>query len=218
MRTCWILAASIIFPVCFTCPTAFSGQTSQTLTLPKPQMTGGRPLMDVLADRRSSREFSARPLPLQVLSNLLWAGFGVNRRDSGGRTAPSARNWQEVDIYVATKEGLYLYDARAKALERVLARDIRPLTGLQDFVRTAPVNLVYVADFSKMQSAPENDRLIYSAIDAGFISQNVYLYCASAGLVTVVRGSVDRAPLAKAMNLRPDQRIIVAQTVGFPAK
>ncbi len=186
--------------------------------LPKPQTDGGRPLMDVLKDRKSSRSFSARELSPQTLSNLLWAAFGVNRPASGKRTAPSAVNWQEIDIYVATAEGFYLFDAQAHALKLVVAEDLRALTGAQAFVPEAPINLVYVADFSKMGRASEADKLFYSAADTGFISQNVYLYCASEGLSTVVRGLVDRPALAQAMGLRPEQKITLAQTVGYPGQ
>jgi len=175
--------------------------------------------MQVLRDRSSSRSFSSGKLPLQMLSNLLWAAFGINRPDSGKRTAPSAMNWQEIDIYVATADGLYLYDSRGHQLQTVLAEDIRVLTGLQPFVKEAPVNLIYVADFSRMgTTASQQDKELYSAADTGFIGENVYLFCASEGLSTVVRGSIDREALAKAMKLRTDQKIILAQTVGYPKK
>jgi SagB-type dehydrogenase family enzyme len=186
--------------------------------LPDPLIDGGRPLMQALKDRSSSRAFSTERLPLQVLSDLLWAAFGINRPDTGKRTAPSAVNWQEIDIYVATAEGLYLYDAKTQTLKPILAEDIRAATGRQDFVKDAPVNLVYVADFSRMGTASKEDKELYSAADTGFISQNVYLYCASEGLATVVRGSIDRQALAKTMKLRPDQKIILAQSVGYPKK
>jgi SagB-type dehydrogenase family enzyme len=153
-----------------------------------------------------------------VLSNLLWAAFGINRSDTGKRTAPSAVNRQEIDIYVATADGLYLYEARSQALKLIVSDDIRALTGRQDFVKEAPVNLIYVADFSRMGTASKEDKELYSAADTGFISQNVYLYCASERLATVVRGSIDRQALAKAIKLRPDQKIILAQSVGYPKK
>lgn len=189
---------------------------ANSIQLPQPQTEGGKPLMEALRDRKTSREFSERKLPDQVLSNLLWAANGVNRPDSGMRTAPSARNWQEIDVYVAMAEGLYLYDARAHALQPVLARDLRELTGTQPFVKDAPINLVYVADYTRMGAASEEHKDFYSATDTGFISQNVYLFCASEGLATVVRGLVDRPVLAAAMKLRPEQRIILAQTIGYP--
>jgi len=191
-------------------------QTQQGVPLPAPQTDGGMPLMQALKARHSSRSFSTRPLPRQVLSNLLWAAFGVNRPESGKRTAPSAVNWQETDIYVATAEGLYLFDARAHSLKQVLDQDVRALTGRQSFTAEAPVNLVYVADYSRMGRASQADRDLYSAADTGFIAQNVYLFCASEGLAVVVRGTIDRPALAERMGLRPEQKIILAQTVGYP--
>jgi len=216
MGTGWFLLAGLmLLPLVVGVGLAL-GEESELLQLPKPQMDGGRPLMEVLRDRRSSRAFSSRELPPQVLSNLLWAAFGVNRPESGERTAPSSVNWQEVDIYVAKPDGLYLFDAKEHALKPVLAEDIRALTGTQAFVQEAPVNLVFVADFSKMGRAKEADKVFCSAADTGFISQNVYLYCASEGLATVVRGLIDRDALANKMGLRPEQKVILAQTVGFP--
>jgi SagB-type dehydrogenase family enzyme len=189
---------------------------SEIMKLPPPQTTGGKPLMQALQERHSTREFASRPLAPQDLSNLLWAAAGINRADSGKRTAPSARDWREIDIYVATADGAYVYDAKAHALRQVLARDVRALTGKQDFVAGAPLNLVYVADQHRMQDADAEDMNRYAAADTGFIAQNVYLYCASAGLNTVVRGLVDRAALAAALGLSPHQQIILAQTVGYP--
>jgi len=182
--------------------------------LPKPNTQGGMPLLEALSKRRSSRQFADRKLPDQVLSNLLWAAFGVNRPD-GRRTAPSAVNWQEIEIYVAMADGVWLFDAKAHELKSVLQKDIRALTGTQGFVRQAPVNLIYVADFARMSSR-QAEKEFYSAADTGFISQNVYLFCASEGLGTVVRGMVDRPALAKALGLREDQRIVLAQSVGYP--
>ncbi len=155
---------------------------------------------------------------MTVLSNLLWAASGINRPQSGMRTAPSAMNWQEIDVYVASAEGLYLFEPKEHALKPILAQDIRAATGLQAYVKEAPLNLVYVADFSKMTKATPEDQVLYSAAAAGFISQNVYLYCASEGFATVVRGGIDRPALARAMDLRSDQKIILAQSVGYPKK
>ena len=190
----------------------------QIVRLPPPQTEGGKPLMQALKERHSAREFSPEVLPPQMLSNLLWAAAGVNRPASGQRTVPSARDWREIDVYVATVEGMYRYDAKANALQPIVARDLRALTGVQDFVAMAPVNLVYVADFDRMEGAAAEQKEFYAATDAGFIAQNVYLFCASANLATVVRGSVERVALAKAMGLAPHQRIMLAQTVGYPAK
>jgi nitroreductase len=211
-------ATWLVLAILFIFPTLTSGQELKPVELLKPQFETGRPLMQVLKDRSSSRSFSREKLPEQVISNMLWAAFGINRPDSGKRTAPSAMNWQEIDIYVATADGLFLYDAKPRILKPVLTEDIRLLTGRQWYVRAAPLNLIYVADFSRMGGANLDDKVFYSAADTGFISQNVYLYCASEGLATVVRGLVDRLDLAKVMRLRPEQRVILAQSVGYPKK
>lgn len=188
------------------------------IELPKPDMTGGMPLMQALKARHSSREFAPDSLPLPVLSNLLWAAGGINRPEEGKRTAPSAMNWQEIDIYVATATGLYLYDSGTHALNPITAEDIREKTGGQPFVKEAPINLVYVSDLAKMTRVPDSVKDRYVAVDAAFMAENVYLFCASAGLGVVVRGSVDHDLLAPVMKLRPDQRVVLAQTVGYPKK
>ena len=188
------------------------------IQLPKPQVDGGKPLMQVLKERSSSREFSSQKMPLQVLSNLLWAASGVNRPESGRRTAPTAANWQEIDIYLAMAEGLYLYEAKSHLLKPVLAEDIRALTGRQSFVKDAPLNLIYVADFSRIGRGTNEEKDFFSAADTGFIAQNVYLFCASEGMATVVRANIDKPTLAKTMKLGPDQRITLSQTVGYAKK
>lgn len=218
MNTRLFQASILLLTVLIICPGPISAQQLQTIQLLNPQMDSGRPLMQVLRDRHSSRALSPKMLSRQLLSNMLWAAFGINRPDSGKRTAPSALNRQEIDIYIATADGLYLYDAHTHTLKQVLAKDIRAMTGLQSYVNKAPVNLIYVADFSKMGSTKEEDKVFYSAADTGFIGQNVYLYCASEGLATVVRGSIDRPSLSKAMRLGSDQRITLAQSVGYPQK
>ncbi|MEA5097679.1 MAG: nitroreductase family protein [Burkholderiaceae bacterium] len=185
--------------------------------LPAPQMTGGKPLMQVLKERRTVRDYdSSKAIPPQTLSNLLWAAFGVNRPDKKGRTAPSAHDVQEISLYVVTQEGAWLYDAQAHQLQSVHNKDIRALTGKQGFVKDAPVNLVYVADWSKFTSDDDDTKRFYSAADTGFISQNVYLFCASEGLATMVRAYIDQPALAQALNLKPNQHIILAQSVGYP--
>ena len=168
-------------------------------------------------ERKTSREFSSEKLPLQVLSNLLWAADGINRPD-GKRTAPTAMNKLEIDVYVAMADGLYLYDPKENKLVAVLAGDIRAATGKQPFVKDAPVNLVFVSDYAKFGNIPEDQKAFNSATDTGYISQNVYLFCASEGLATVVRGYVDKPTLATTMKLRSDQKVILAQTVGYPKK
>lgn len=196
-------------------PSVIYAEEVKAIKLPEPKTKGGKPLMEVLKDRKTVRSFSDKELPLEELSNLLWAAFGVNRPEEAKRTAPSAMNWQEIDIYVAKKDGLYLYDANKNVLIKILDEDIRGATGGQDFVSIAPVNLVYVADYSKMGDAPKESKDFYSATDTGFISQNVYLYCASEGLGTVVRGWMEKEKLHKEMKLKDNQKIILAQTVGY---
>jgi nitroreductase len=186
-------------------------QELEPITLPPPQTDGGKPLMQCLKERSSQRVFDSRPLPDQVLSNLLWAAWGINRPDSGKHTAPSASNRQEIDVYVALARGLYLYDPPRHALVPVLAADIRAATGSQPYVAEAPVNLVYVADTARMRLSQDEYITFYAAADTGFIAENVYLYCAS-----VVRGLVDREALAKTMGLRPEQRVVLGHSVGYP--
>ncbi|MHB1214541.1 MAG: nitroreductase family protein [Thiobacillus sp.] len=195
-------------------------QETEPVKLPPPETAGGLSLMQALQERHSTRTFSGTPLPPQLLSNLLWAAGGVNRPDAGLRTAPSAHDWREIDVYVTTAEGAYRYAPPTHMLMRLdgaVSGDIRYLTGVQDFVPTAPVNLVYVADLDRMGEAGTEDKAFYSASDAGFIAQNVYLYCASVGLAVVVRGLVDRDALGTALALGRHQRIILTQSVGYPA-
>jgi nitroreductase len=205
-------------------PLLISDGSLDAIRLPAPRTTGGKPLMEALGDRKSSRDFSPAPLSEQVMSDLLWAAFGINRPDSGKRTAPSALNWQETDIYVFTAQGAYLYDAAENALLPVAVGDHRGATGsvLQPFVKKAPLNLVYVVDAARSgivgRVMSTEDRDMFSDTAVGFISQNVYLYCASEGLSTVVRGMVDREALTELLNLRPEQRIILAQSAGYPAE
>lgn len=187
---------------------------AQNIKLPTPNKSGGKPLMTVLNERKSSRDFSEKNLPNQQLSNLLWAAWGYNRADK--RTAPSSQNKQEMDIYVALASGCYLYDARKNELVLVVKQDLREKTGKQDFVKNAPVNIIFVADKRKMAQQDEQSMLQTAYINTGFISQNIYLYCASEGLATVIRAWVDKAALALAMKLHDQQEIIVCQTVGYP--
>ena len=198
-------------------PAGLFAQDLKPVALPAPQTSGGKPLMQVLKERKSTREFSPEKLSPQMLSNLLWAGWGINR-ENGLRTAPSSSNKQEIEIYAVTADGAYVYDAKGNALKPVVSGDLRKVTGTVAFVGEAPLNLVYVADFSKMGGTDENAKTATANANTGLIAQNVYLFCASEGLGTVVRGSVPRAELSKALNLRPDQRITLAQTVGYIKK
>ncbi len=193
-----------------------SAQDLKPIQLPPPQTEIGKPLMQALKLRQSSRNFDAKPLPLQELSNLLWAADGINRPENGKRTAPSAMNWQEIDIYVTMQQGTFVYEAKSNSLLLITEKDLREATGKQAFVQEAPLNLVYIADEKRMTRANDEDKIRWSSAGAGFIAQNVYLYCASQGLAVVVRGMVDREALGKELKLRPEQKIILCQTVGYP--
>ncbi len=196
-------------------PKPAQGDTLPKIALPTPQKEGGMALMEALSKRQSAREFAHKELSLPLLSNLLWAAYGVNRPDKG-RTAPSALNSQEIDIYVALPSGAYLYDAIANMLQLVAANDIRRVTGYQDFVSEAALDLVFVADHSRMKLVPVGKRESYASVTAGAITQNVYLFAASNGLATVIRAWIDREAIADALWLNHDQQVLLSQTVGYP--
>ncbi len=187
-----------------------------TRALPQPVKNGGMPLMEALSKRCSTREFAAKDIPEQVLSNLLWAAWGINREDSDKRTAPSSNNKQEIDIYVFKSDGVFKYVPKGHLLEVITNEDLRPFCGKQDFVASAPLNLVYIADLSKTDQTDFTAEPIASYSNTGFIAQNVYLFCASEGLGTVVRGWVDKEVLKEKLKLKSSQKIILAQTIGFP--
>jgi nitroreductase len=196
-------------------PTVVVAQEPKPFDLPPPRSEGGQPLTTALKLRRSTREYSNRPLPVQVLSDLLWAAFGVNR-PSGDRTAPYWRHIMVMEIYVAMADGVWLYEPKAHTLLPHLKDDIRAQTGLQDFVATAPLNLVYVAHGERMTEVSAEERRLYASVDTGFIGQNVYLFCASEGLATVFRGAVDYPKLTRTLQLPDQQFVTFAQTVGYP--
>ncbi|MGE0285381.1 MAG: nitroreductase family protein [Bradyrhizobium sp.] len=198
-------------------PKPSHGDATPRIALPAPDKTGGMPLMEAIAQRRSMREFSREELPLPLLANLLWAANGINRPDNG-RTSPSAMNAQEIDIYVALAGGAYLYDAAANALQLVAGSDVRRVTGYQDFVDEAPLDLVYVADHSRMKLVPVSSRESFASAAAGAIAQNVYLFAAANGLATVIRAWIDREAIANALGLPHDHQVLLSQTVGFPKR
>jgi nitroreductase len=193
-------------------------QEAEVIKLPPPQTEGGMPLMQALKLRQSTRgNFGPdTKLPMQLISNLLWAADGVNRPD-GKRTAPSAIDWRNIDIYITTADGLFLYDAEQHALKVLGKKDVRAVAGMQDFVKTAPLNLIYVADLSKTKfggkDMPEGETWSFAGV--GAIFQNVYLFCASENLACIVRAMVDRDAIAKELKLRPDQKVLLAQTVAY---
>jgi nitroreductase len=217
----FLKASAATGAILYMAPTISLAQEAKSIQLSKPQAGSGNSLMQLLWKRSSLHDFSPEPLPVGVLSNLLWAGFGINRPD-GKRTAPSATNSQDIDIYVILSDGLYLYDAKANQLRLLLAEDLRVLAGMQAYVKEAPVNLIYVSDYTKLGAKlPDSFKTLLpmlSGVHAGLIAENVYLYCASEGLATVARVMIDIPALSKAMKLSPDQKITMAQSVGYPKK
>ena len=212
------LKFAVGFLVLFISISLLQAQELKPVKLSAPQTEIGKPLMQVFHLRQSTRIFDTKPLPLQELSNLLWAAYGINRPESGHRTVPSAMNWQEYDVYVVLKDGIYIYDAKLNSLIPVTSGDLREFVGKQDFVKTAPVNLIYVSNSARISKSGDltEDQKLFTAVDAGFIAQNVYLYCASQGLVAVVRGMFDHIKLAEILKLKPEQKIILTQTIGYP--
>ncbi len=205
-----------------------SEQELKPITLPKPETDGGKSVLAALRERKTTRNISAKELPAQVLSNLLWAAFGVNR-DRGsfgkpGRTAASASNSQEIDLYVALTDGVYLYEAVPHRLAPVVAGDFRGRAG-RAAAASAPVNIFYVVDLSRYDTGPgQPDRRIgdpevqksYYYTDTGLIAGNVYLFAASQGLAAWFH-NCNKEAAAKEFKLRPEQRVLFAQTVGYPA-
>ncbi len=215
-----ILICFVLSLFLFMAPVYTPAQEAEVIKLPPPQTDGGIPLMQALKLRKSTRgNFGPDvKLPMQVISNLLWAADGVNRPD-GHRTAPSAVDWQNIDIYVTTADGLFLYDAVKHELKVLGKEDIRAVSGQQDFVKTAPLNLIYIADMAKAKGFGGKGEImptaeVWSFAGVGAIAQNVYLYCASEGLACIVRAMADANAIAKALKLRPDQKFILAQTVA----
>ena len=188
----------------------------KAIDLPAPWKDGGKPLAQAVWARRSIREFADKPVPLDVLSNLLWTACGVNRPATGDRTMPSWRHAMDAEIFVAAADGAWSYDAKAHRLTQVLADDIRAETGVQDFVGAAPIDLVYVSDGARLQGAAGDEKRLWAFTDVGFIGQNVYLFCASEGLATVFRASLNRDRLAQMLQLPPTKFVTCAQTVGYP--
>lgn len=186
---------------------------AQDIILLKPDTTGGKSLMETLQKRSSSRTFSNKDLSLQELSNLLWVANGISHAGEK-RTAPSANAKYIISIYVALKSGVYLYDVPTHTLKQLLKNDIREKTGTQDFNKIVPVDLIYVAEGSKY-GKDETKKMLYYGVDTGVIAENVYLYCASAGLSNVIKGSFDREMLAKELQLKDDQYITYTHAVGY---
>lgn len=185
------------------------------IELPTPDKTGGMPLMQALNERHSSRDFIDKDLTQQQLSDLLWASYGINRPEDGKHTTPTSRNRQDIQIYVTTKDGVFLYVPEKHALIQISDQDLRKVTGKQAFVKDAAVNLVYVSDFDKLGNGDESVKMMTAATHCGFIGQNVYLYCASESLITVFRAWIDKDEIREALQLKENQKVIYSQTVGY---
>ena len=203
-------------------PAGAQSPLPQPLALPKPRCQGGMPLMQALNQRRTNRDIAEQKLSPQMLSDLLWAAWGVNR-EGGMRTAPSAVAVREIDLYVFLPEGVYLFDAEGHALKPALAGDHRAQTANQAGVGKTPVSLVYAADLEKyatasMRVSDPATQLAWSNAHAGFIAQNVFLFAASEGLGCWFRALIDAPAIAKLLNLRPSQKVLYSQSVGYPAK
>ena len=187
-----------------------------TIKLNAPEMDKGMSVIQALKERKSERIYSDRQLTLQELSNLLWAADGISRED-GRRTAPSWANYQEFDIYVIREDGVYVYEPKNHELIPVAAGDYRKYAGTQEFAVTAPINLFFVADLDKIKAgADETAKVMIACTDVGYISENVALYATSVGMASRPRAGMKKEDLAQILKLRPEQRIILAHTVGYP--
>lgn len=213
-RTKAVIATIILFTIIFS-SNVFS-QDAKDINLPSPVKTGGKPLMEALNARQSAREFSAKELSMQMLSDLLWAADGINRPDVDKRTAPTAMNWQDMEVYVILRSGIYKYMAKENNLKLIKTGNYMKNAGKQDYVEKAALNLVFVSNTSKMAKATTNDdKILFAGIHTGCIVQNVYLYCASVGLNTVTRRNIDLVELKKTMELSAEYMIVTSQTIGF---
>ncbi|MDR3236934.1 MAG: SagB/ThcOx family dehydrogenase [Spirochaetia bacterium] len=210
-KTILSLAITLIFA-----GSIFAADELKSITLPKVNIKKTS-LVDALTKRVSTREFADKEISLQDLSNVLWAAAGINRPENGYRTYPSAMGKQSISVYAITKEGVYIYDHTKHTLEPVAAGDFRAKAGAQGFVATSPLNLIYVSDTSKFDGSAADKRALAN-FDAGHCSENVYLYCAAAGIGTVIRASIDTAALAKVLKLGKNDLIVGGQTVGYFAK
>ena len=217
------------FLVCFLLLSVASYAAERTIQLPKPDMNRAGVLMKALSERHSTREFASKALNLSDLSDLLWAANGINRSDSGKRTAPSALNKQDVDVYdcnpyvsgdvdvyVVLPEGSYLYDAKNHQLNLIAEGDYRgAVAGGQAFVISAPVSLVLVSDLSRFGDTKNAHTQLMGAMDAGIVSQNISIFCSAARLATVPRASMDINQLKKVLKLKESQVPMMNHPIGY---
>lgn len=185
------------------------------IQLPEPQKTGGKPLMEALNERSSSRDFIDKDLTQQQLSDLLWAAYGINRPELGKHTIPTSRNRQDIEVYITTSNGVFFYHPEEHALVTISDQDKREVAGKQDFVKVASVNLIYVSDFDKLGDSPDDIKTMTAATHCGFIGQNVYLYCASEGLISVFRAMIDKEKITELLKLEGNKHVIYSQSVGY---
>jgi len=205
----------IIFSVFLLCAFNIQAQELNVIKLNTPDKTRGSAIMKALDDRQTIREYSSESLRPQDLSDLLWAANGINRPD-GKRTAPSCRNFQDVEVYVILPEGAYWYDAKEHALNPVSAGDHRrAVAGSQEFAATAPMCIVLVADMTKYGNMSEQSKLM-AAVDIGIVCQNINVACAGLGLATVPRGTMDHATLKTALKLTDTHLLLMNNPVGYP--
>lgn len=190
-------------------------KNDNNIILPQPCKEGGMPLLDALAKRRSGRKYDNRDIDLQTLSNLLWAAFGINS-ERGGRTAPSSHNSQEIELYIFLRSGVYKYNASENILEALFSEDLRAMTATQPFAQSAPLNIAFVGDKSRLQGKTPQEAVEIIFVDSGFISQNIYLFCTSFNLRNVVRLMFDRKTLTEKLGLSDSQEITLIQSVGYP--
>ncbi len=191
-----------------------TAQSNNIIQLPAPSEVGGKPLMQCLKERQSSRNFDNVDLPLSVISDLLWAANGINRPESGKLTVPTALNKQNMELYLVNDSGIWFYNAKELTISLINKGNYMSYTGKQDFVDKATVNIIIVADMDKLGKMETEDKLLYSGIHAGAIIQNIYLFCASSDLNTVTRRSFDSEKLSAAMFLPVHKTIILCQSVG----
>lgn len=185
------------------------------IKLPEPDKKGGIPLMQAINERQSGRNFIDKDLTQQQLSDLLWAAYGINRPESGKHTIPTSRNRQDIEVYITTSNGVFFYHPEDHALMPISDLDKRELSGVQDFVKVAAVNLIYVSDFDKLGNSSDDIKTMTAATHCGFIGQNVYLYCASEGLISVFRAMIDKDKAAELLKLESNKHVIYSQSVGY---
>ena len=194
-----------------------NAQELQTIKLIEPSQTGGSSVMEAFANRKSGREYSNKKLSDQDLSDLVWAAAGINRQERSLRTAPSWRNYQDVDLYVCFPDGVYLYNAKEHTLEPFAKGNFYPLLEAnQTFVNDAPVILLLVTDLSKMQEDNFHTQMVIAGLDAGIVSQNISIFCAGKNMVTVPRGLMNKEELKKVLKLKESQYIMLNHPVGYP--